>query len=86
MGGGRHSKYFSHNLSVRSKAASLALGGCRSRQGGRKSAVLFGEFVLVSKHAVTTIDIALGKRLWCVFDEPFTYLWFICVRCVKPGL
>src|SRR2546429_9633441 len=51
MGGGRHSKYFSHNLSVRSKAASLALGGCRSRQGGRKSAVFLGEFVFFRKQA-----------------------------------
>src|SRR6266702_5805227 len=50
MGGGRRNEYFSHNLSVRSKTAPLALGGCRSRQGSRKAAVLFGEFVLVSKH------------------------------------
>src|SRR6266487_3608192 len=85
MGGGRHNEYFSHNLSVRSKTTPLALGGCRSRQGSRKAAVLFGEFVLVSKHTVTTIDIAPGKWLWCVFDEPFTYMWFICVRRVKPG-
>src|SRR6266700_6493346 len=84
MGGGRRNKYFSHNLSVRSKTAPHALGGRRSRQGSRKAAVLFGEFVLVSKHAVTTIDIAPGKWLWCVFDEPFTYMWFICVRRVKP--
>ena len=54
--------------------------------GAGKAAILFGKFVLVSKHAVTTIDIAPGKRLWCVFDEPFPYMWFICMRRVKPGL
>jgi hypothetical protein len=63
MGGGRHSKYFSHNLSVRSKAASLALGGCRSRQGGRKSAVLFGEFVLVSKKEIYRLNHNIVERL-----------------------
>src|SRR5205823_4809101 len=53
--------------------------------GAGKAAILFGKFVLVGKHAIATIDIALGERLWGVVDEPFTYLWIIRVRRVKPG-
>ena len=53
--------------------------------GAGKAAILFGKFVLVGKHAVATIDIAPGERLWCVLHEPFTHLWFMWVRRVKPG-
>ena len=47
--------------------------------------VLLGKIIFVGEHAVATIDIAPGERLWCVFDEPLTHLWFMRVRRVKPG-
>src|SRR5258708_36357547 len=74
MGGGRRSKAL----------FPISCLSCRRRHGGGK-AVLFSKFVFISKHAVPTVDIAPAERLWCVLDKPFTHLWFMCLRCIKPG-
>jgi hypothetical protein len=47
--------------------------------------VLLGELVLVGEHAVPAINIPPGKGFWRLMKKPFTHLWSVSTRGVKPG-
>ena len=49
-------------------------------------AVLLGQFVLVRKHAVATIDITPGEWLRGLLEEVGPHLGFVSHWSVKPGL
>lgn len=58
---------------------------CCGGHGSGMTVVLLGEFVLVGKHPVATINVTPGERLWCLLDESLTHLWLVGTRRVKPG-
>ncbi len=47
--------------------------------------ILFGELVLVGKHAVPAIDIAPAKWFWGLMEESCSHLGFMSPRGVEPG-
>ena len=47
---------------------------------------VFGEFVLVGKHPIATIDVAPGKWLRCLLKESCQHFLLVRLQLCKPGV